>query len=153
MIFYFPSYDDDPTDPNMPPEWLRYLRMTPLVAFINGYFWVIVFFIISGFVLPLRFFQTRKETCIYGGTFRRYLRLMIPVLVTLSLYYTVVHFGITSDKSFPKMKRRSFLYLIYDGLIGTWYGDTNYAVVTWTLSIELFASYIIYILAQTVVRY
>jgi len=55
--------------------------------FIHGYFWVVVFFILSGFVLPLNFFKTGRETCITGGTFRRYLRLMLPVLMIMSLYY------------------------------------------------------------------
>ena len=69
--------------------------MTPLVVFIHGYFWVIVFFILSGFVLPLSYFKTRKPSCIYGGAFRRYPRLMIPVWVTISIYYVVVQFGLT----------------------------------------------------------
>ena len=66
------------------PSWVR---NTPITLLYHGYFWVVVFFILSGFVLTLRFFKIRKHTCVTGGTFRRYLRLMIPLWVTLSLFY------------------------------------------------------------------
>ena len=112
-----------------------------------GYFWVVVFFILSGFVLPLRFFQTFKESCIYGGTFRRYLRLMLPVLVTLSLYYFVVKMGWTHKKKFIQVKRKNFLHFLEDSLIGTWLNSNDYTIATWTLSIELFASFFIYLLS------
>ena len=66
------------------PNWVR---NTPITLLYHGYFWVVVFFILSGFVLTLRFFKIRKHTCVTGGTFRRYLRLMIPLWVTLSIFY------------------------------------------------------------------
>jgi hypothetical protein len=37
--------------------------------------------------------------------------------------------------------------MMLDGLIGTWYGDTSWSIATWTLSIELIATYLIYLLA------
>ena len=66
------------------PDWVR---NTPITLLYHGYFWVVVFFILSGFVLTLRFFKIKKHTCVTGGTFRRYLRLMIPLWITLSLFY------------------------------------------------------------------
>ena len=69
------------------PNWTR---QTPVVLFYHGYFWVVVFFVLSGFVLTLRFFKVRKSSCVTGGTFRRYLRLMIPVWVVFSLTYFAI---------------------------------------------------------------
>ena len=91
---FFPLISKSKHDEN--PEWAKshslpqWTKSTPVSIFYHGYFWVVVFFILSGFVLTLRFFKIRKHTCITGGTFRRYLRLMIPVWVTLSLYYFVL---------------------------------------------------------------
>ena len=82
-------------DTNEAPLWITYFRMTPLVVFIHGYFWVIVFFILSGFVLPLSYFKTRKVSSISGGVLRRYPRLMLPVLYTLTIYYLVIKFRLT----------------------------------------------------------
>ena len=99
VVEYFPPRDgqeDHNTDPNEQPSWLKYCRMTPLVVFVNGYFWVAVFFILSGFVLPLSYFKTGKNSSLWGGTFRRYPRLMIPVLYTITFYYSVTKFGVVS---------------------------------------------------------
>lgn len=61
--------------------------MPPVSALRNGDLWVSIFFILSGFVLPLNFFKTGRESCISGGVMRRYFRLMIPVLMIQSIYY------------------------------------------------------------------
>jgi len=133
------------------PSWVYYCNMTPLTVFTHGYFWVVIFFILSGFVLPLSFFKTKKPSCIFGGTFRRYIRLMIPVLVIISLYYTVAKLSKNSYQE--NKKKKNFGHLIIDGLVGTWFGDTSYTVATWTLSIELFATFFIYLVAFTAVNY
>ena len=107
FYLFFPprdGVDDHDTDPNEHPSWIKYARMTPLVIFINGYFWVVVFFILSGFVLPLSYFKSKRTSALWGGAFRRYPRLMLPVLITLTIYYTIVKFGLTSKKEFPKVK-------------------------------------------------
>ena len=124
-IFFFPTKDeiDEQHDSTMPPTWIRYAIMTPLAIFIHGYFWVIVFFILSGFVLPLSYFKTRKTSSLTGGAFRRYPRLMLPVLFSLTLYYAVVKFGVTYKYAFPSVKRKNFGSLLLDGFIGTWFGN------------------------------
>jgi peptidoglycan/LPS O-acetylase OafA/YrhL len=42
---------------HMLPNWMR---TTPITVLYHGYFWVVVFFVLSGFVLTLRFFKIRK---------------------------------------------------------------------------------------------
>ena len=140
-------------DTNEAPRWITYFQMTPLVVFIHGYFWVIVFFILSGFVLPLSYFKTRKVSSISGGVLRRYPRLMLPVLYTLTIYYLVIKFGLTYKWGFPKVKRKNFGTLLLDGFVGTWFGNNDYTVVKWTLSIELWASYIAYLVALVTTEY
>jgi peptidoglycan/LPS O-acetylase OafA/YrhL len=120
---------------------------------------VVVFFILSGFVLTLRFFKIRKSTCVTGGTFRRYLRLMLPVWFILSLYYMALRFQIPdgadfgSKNDFGRIKNKSFLEFCLDATLGIWYGDNTWAVAVWTLSIELTATFMVYLLAQTAVEY
>ena len=96
--FLLKFYDTDNTEPDRqvtPPDWLIFLRSSPLVVFVHGHFWVVVFFILSGFVLPLRWFRTGRASCIFGGTFRRYFRLMIPLWVSISIYYFIAKMGFT----------------------------------------------------------
>jgi len=130
------------------------MRTTPVVIFWNGYFWVWVFFILSGFVLPLNFFKSRRPTSVTGGTFRRYLRLMLPVLIIISIYYitwALDLYTINDGRSMLgdryKGQDKTFWVMLFDGTISTWYGDNSWTIVTWTLSIELVATYFIYIVA------
>jgi peptidoglycan/LPS O-acetylase OafA/YrhL len=141
---------------NMVPDWVR---TTPITIFYHGYFWVVVFFILSGFVLTLRFFKIRKHTCVTGGTFRRYLRLMIPVWVVLSFSYMAIRFDLLDGadygekNDFNLLKNKTFLDLTFDATIGIWYGDNTWAVAVWTLSIELTATFMVYLIAQTIIEY
>lgn len=40
-----------------------------------------------------------------------------------------------------------------DGTIGVWFMNTHYSYVTWTLSVELVASYFIYVVALVPIHY
>jgi hypothetical protein len=78
---------------------------------------------------------------------------MIPTIVAISLYYLVVKMGWTEPKAYKSLKRKNFAHLIFDGLFGIWFGDTSYCIATWTLSIELFATFFVYLLAFTAINY
>jgi len=109
---------------------------------------VSVFFILSGFVLPISYFKGRKPNSITGAAYRRYLRLMLPMFVVLSIYYLVAKLDIPQPmKTFAKIKHKQFPQLCLDGLIGVWFMNQDYMGLTWTLSVELFASYWIFLLA------
>lgn len=150
------EYDSKDADHKL-PDWMRHIPV--IVVFYHGYFWVVVFFILSGFVLTLRFFKIKKHTCITGGTFRRYLRLMIPLWVTMSLYYFCLKMqffakdDLKDGNDLHKIKDKTFLDLTYDSLFSTWYGDNCWAIAVWTLSIELTATFMVYLIAQTVIEY
>lgn len=141
---------DDGVDQVAPPEWMR---ATPVRVVYQGALWVKVFFILSGFVLPLRFFKTGRDTCLTGGTIRRYFRLMIPVLIVMSIYYFFMRMDCFGESTYNKIKERVYLDVIYDGVLGTWYGNTRWFFPAWTLSVELYASYIIYRLCEVTREY
>ena len=146
--FYpMPSYEKE-NIPMLPDVF----RKNPLITiWCNGSFWVAVFFILSGFVLSLRFFKIRKHTCISGGSFRRYARLMIPVWVILTFYYLAYRIGWLQDVGIPE--GLTYLDFTYDATFGVWQGVTYWNGVVWTLRIELQATFFVYILALTVVEY
>jgi len=57
------------------------------------------------------------------------------------------------EKTFMKIQKKTYGELLSDGLFGTWFGDNSWSTPTWTLSIELVATFFIYLLAQTAVKY
>lgn len=137
-----------------PPGWLLFLRNSPFGIVIAGYCAVSVFFVLSGFVLPINWFKSRGYASIYGGVYRRYLRLMLPMLICLSFYYSAAKLDWTTRPgTFSRVKPKSFFEFLIDGTIGVWFMNTDYAGLTWTLSVELLASYFIYLLALVPIHY
>jgi peptidoglycan/LPS O-acetylase OafA/YrhL len=130
-----------------PPTFFAY---PPFALFYNGYLWVKVFFILSGFVLPLNFFKTGRYSCLTGGVMRRYFRLMLPVLMILSIYLFFARFDFFGESTFNKIKNKTFLSLLYTAMLEIWAGpDISFIEPTWTLGIEFWATYLIYIVAFT----
>lgn len=111
------------------------------------------FFILSGFVLPMRYFKTGKITCLTGGTFRRYLRLMVPVFIIMSLYYLCAKLDLMGPYTYVRIKNKTFGEFVIDQLFVTWFGGDDWSTATWTMSIELFATFFIYLISQTSVNY
>lgn len=145
---YFPKSDLDKghikEGENTPPTWFR---DTPFRVVYAGYFWVVVFFMLSGFVLPLNFFRKGDMSSITGGTCRRYFRLMIPVLFTISVVWFFLRLDAYGDSAFSRINKKTLLDVFLDGLIGTWTGDDTWVTCTWTLGIELIATFWIYLVA------
>lgn len=79
---------------------------------------------------------------------------MLPMLICLSFYYIVAKMDCTTRPgTFSRVKPKSFFEFLVDGTIGVWFMNTDYAGLTWTLSVELIASYFIYILALVPIHY
>lgn len=127
--------------------WTRY---PPATAFYHGYLWVEIFFILSGFVLPQNFFKTGRASCLTGGVMRRYFRLMIPVLMILSIYLAFARFDCFGEQTLNKLKNKTFLNLLYAAILETWAGPSvSFIEVTWTLGIEFWATFLVYLIAFT----
>jgi tRNA isopentenyl-2-thiomethyl-A-37 hydroxylase MiaE len=79
---------------------------------------------------------------------------MLPLFFIIQMYYLVAKVDATVyEDTLSKVKRKKYPELLLDGLIGTWFGSNDYTYVTWTLTVELWATYYVYILASTVVYY
>ena len=101
------------------------ILLAPLSIMVNGTFWVMVFFLISGFVLPLRYFKSKKHQNFFRRMLKRYLRLMIPMLMSISVIFTVVQFYKTNTfimKEFIPLKTKTFGEMLIDSTFWTWFG-------------------------------
>lgn len=134
--------------------WVWLLR-TPLRILLVGPFWVLIFFTISGFVLPLRYFETGRAPNLLLRMIKRYLRLMLPLFGIISIYWVYVRLGLMyfdfySVSQFDRVRVKDFSRLWYDGLVSTWLGNQDYNGATWTLKIELWLSFVVYIAAMVI---
>ena len=77
-------------------------------------------------MLPLNFFKTGRESCLYGGVMRRYFRLMLPVLMILSLNYLTARLDLYGKSTYNGLKSKTFGDLLWAALLETWWGGKSF---------------------------
>jgi len=133
------------------------IRGTPLTAFISGTFSVAIFFVLSGFVLSVGFFQSRKLAIVRKLAVKRYLRLMLPALVSVLIAYMFIKLNlyqgsaarlITQSSALPAewVHNPNLIQALHEGLAGIFLQGPvdNYNSVLWTMKYEFIGSFIIF---------
>ena len=72
---------------------VRVIAHSPLTVFFSGPFAVVVFFVLSGFVLSHSFFLRPNFTVLISAAVRRYFRLAIPVTASTLFAYGLLRSG------------------------------------------------------------
>lgn len=133
----------------------RFASQTPINLLFNGNFSVCLFFVLSGYVLSHRFFQTKENEIVYSSALRRYLRLAIPAFCSVVIAYIAMQVGFgyydnirhvtmsTMPDPFATSPRFSTM------LMETWFHTfftygMQYNPVLWTMTYELFGSFLIF---------
>jgi len=128
---------------------------TPVNLLFNGNFSVCLFFVLSGYVLSYRYFRTKDPLPVYSSALRRYFRLAVPAVLSVVIAYLVILFGFgyyddiqvatLSSMPDPFTASASFLVIIQEAFYHTFftYGMT-YNPVLWTMTYELFGSFLIF---------
>ncbi len=134
--------------------------------FPGKFFWegeraVAIFFVLSGFVLSLAFFQKGAAAALGSAAARRYPRLMLPAAASVLLAYVLLKLGaiycqeavtFLNDTSGFKHSWLQFYYnfspdflaAFREGIWGTFTTGSKYNLVLWTMSIELTGSFLVY---------
>lgn len=137
------------------------LASTPFNIFFNGNFAVCIFFVLSGYVLTHKFFITKDSEYITAGACKRYIRLMIPVLVIVAIAYVFMKLSLFNNIEVSKITLSSnWLATTYDfepslmgmlkqGIYGVFVGtDFSYNTSLWTMSVEFLGSFLVFSLAS-----
>lgn len=155
-LAFFPvvhNFERNDQTGDFPIQYL--LNQSPIGVLWSGTSAVYIFFVLSGIVLAYSF---NRKTSPFLPTlfFARYLRLMIPALSS-----AVIAFGIFSivDSSLLDQDHLSswvlslpvespnFLNALYNGAIRPfWEQSSSYNWVLWTMGIELWGSFLVYLL-------
>jgi peptidoglycan/LPS O-acetylase OafA/YrhL len=153
------------------PPWLRALVRFPGKHLWDGGMAVTTFFVLSGFVLSLSFFQKGSSKGLGSAALRRYPRLMFPVAASILLTFllmstgavcnpTAAQFihevqGITYDPASRPGESYYWLMTCYnfspnlfsavrESVWGAFTGVARYNMVLWTMPIELLGSFLVY---------
>ncbi len=139
----------------------------------KGWYWafpsdgnlaVFVFFVLSGFALSIGYIQSGRMSILTALCVRRYLRLAIPILCTsllayllhtVHLFYNAAAGNITENAwlttfyTFPPNLLESVKFGLYDVFLH-YSGTASYNPILWTMSIELFGSFIVFAICALV---
>ncbi|MDO8265734.1 MAG: acyltransferase, partial [Candidatus Saccharibacteria bacterium] len=140
-----------------------FIYHSPLSIFFAGSFAVTLFFILSGFVLSLRFMSGNQKS-LFPSAVKRYFRLMPVALTSILMAHFILSFGFLNsvDKvgaitGSPSLRGQYYLFepglitALHQGIIGVFSSQalvkTSYNPVLWTIYYELLGSLLVFGLA------
>lgn len=159
LVFYPYLHQDNQSGlPNY--DLLYYWHHSPFAFMYAGNAAVYVFFVLSGFVLSYAIFNKKGNTekKILSMIIKRYPRLAIPALISVLLYWATFQLNLNMSNASEWIARLgsqsgSIFHAIYDGSIRSFiFGKSNYNWVLWTMQVELFGSFVIFISAYLLLK-
>lgn len=139
---------------------------SPLGIFVAGGYAVQLFFIISGFVLTIKFFQN-KQGDVFGSIIKRYFRLMPIAALSVMVSFFLLSFGLLYHKHAADIADSTivhshisltpnFVDALYQATIGIFVTQSNgvgsYNPVLWTIYYELIGSILVLGLVSVVMK-
>jgi peptidoglycan/LPS O-acetylase OafA/YrhL len=130
-----------------------------LSVFFNGSFAVSIFFVLSGYVITKRYFETGEISALRYGAAKRYPRLMIPALVSVLFAYEIWRAGLMFNQQAPAIGTAGWPMASYppsslppdlraamgQGLLGApLFGHVDLNSPLWTIQIELIGSVLLF---------
>lgn len=132
--------------------WETYLSLPIFTVFFNGNFAVSIFFVLSGYVLTKKFFETDDIRVLRKGAIKRYPRLVIPAAFSVIFAWSLMSLGWIRTDLVPKLQGAgwptsqyrtvyTFQEALWNGFVGApILNDIALNVPLWTIQIELFGS-------------
>jgi peptidoglycan/LPS O-acetylase OafA/YrhL len=151
-------------------SWESGIVGTPLLSSINGPAAVVVFFLLSGFVVPLRFFHSGQPTTALQAAAKRWLRLAGLSVLAVMLSYSLFQLGLYRYHEAAQLTgsawlntfgsgdpngtiNPTFLGALHEGLISAFVAKSDtYDPVLWTMRHELLGSFVSLGLAFVICR-
>ena len=132
----------------------------------DGNLAIFIFFVLSGFVLTIGYVQKGEREIIVALSLRRYLRLVIPVVCTCLLAYLVAQNGLFFNREAGVLSKNTWLVEFYNfqtdilgclkfatfGVFTYFDSAKSYNPVLWTMSIELWGSFVVFSIAALVLH-
>lgn len=144
------------------------IAKSPLNIVYNGHYAVCVFFVLSGYVITASFFQTGNPVFLIKNTMKRYPRLAIPVLFSVSLSYVLMTLNLFYNQKTVLITHSvnwlnhfwtfnpNLNDMLSEGIYKVFFdGTCTYNRVLWTMTYEFFGSFLTFATAALIgkVRY
>lgn len=153
LLAFFPRFHG-----LLDPESQYALFGTPFFAAINGSAAVILFFVLSGFVLSLKALRGRDYSILLRNSLKRWPRLMFPVFIVNLASGALAGWGVYANSAAAAAVRSTWLgwffvdapsgasalrAAAYEGAISTFlFGEYYFNSSLWTMTYEFFGSFL-----------
>jgi peptidoglycan/LPS O-acetylase OafA/YrhL len=152
---FLPAISNGTDAPSHTPFDLVFYN-TPLSIFFNGNFAVCIFFVVGGFTLSYKYFQSNIKQNLFSAVIKRYLRLALPVLGSMVFVYILMRYKLIYSLDIMPVTKAywmindwkftdNFPDMIWKGLYNTFFlGDNKYLPILWTMKTEFISSIVIF---------
>ena len=134
----------------------KVITSSPLSVFYNGDLSVVMFFILSGFVLSFKFFKKNYKEVAIAGFIKRFPRLTIHIIFSCFISYLMLKFNLFCNFDWTAITHSDwaakqfaihpdFLRALFDSFLGVYITWTDYNPVLWTMKIELLGSFLVFL--------
>jgi peptidoglycan/LPS O-acetylase OafA/YrhL len=133
---------------------------TPLGLIGAGNFSVCIFFVLSGYVLTQRYFNTKDKNIILSGAVRRYIRLFVPVFAVTIISFLLASTGvfhfyietvvISGNNNYDNYWTFTpdIVDAVKQAVWGSFFeGNDTYNPVLWTMTTEFYGSMLVFAIA------
>ncbi|WP_093534263.1 acyltransferase [Stenotrophomonas rhizophila] len=121
----------------------QWLYDSPFRGFYAGFFAVCIFFVLSGYVLSLKYLRTLDTRVISDALAKRYFRLA-PAVIASTLLMAITA-GLLNGMALAQWPSH-LLSAAREGVYGSFlFGDNAHNGVTWTMQVELLGSLILFV--------
>lgn len=139
-----------------------FIYKTPLGIFFSGIFALSIFFLLSGYLLSYKFFKFNHEVPLISSMVKRYLRFMIPSLISILTAYILLKYNLLYNVSVASITGSSiwfarfwnfeanFFNAVTEGVFMTsvFIAHATYNPVLWMMAYELAGSLLVYIVLK-----
>lgn len=168
LLAFYPAYfKGEPSESHFSSQIDVHMAQSPLSFIVNGQFWVCVFILVSAFLTAKQVFYNDDMERILGSIWKRYFRLMLPMLVIGIITWAMDHCGLFINLEVAQVtgswwlgsyfgEPLDFQKMLYVVLYASWFGDVSNTVLVshafWMMS-YLFIGYFVAMLLTIVVKH
>lgn len=155
--FYYALYSTEIVEANMPGNLDAYLAVTPLNILYNGKLAVQIFFILCGYVISIRYFQTGNKDYLVKSAVKRYFRLLVPIFFLEVITFFLMKVGAYHNEAAAVISKSQdwFMYfnikeptiptLVKEIFFDAFFGEPfYYNNVLWIIKYEFLGSLMVY---------
>ena len=159
FAFYYGMYTLEAADCHLPGNLDIIIGQSPLNTLFSGNFAVRLFLVMSGYVLCLGYFKTRDKKRLISSGCKRYIRLLLPILVSNVLICGLMFVGAFRNTAVSELTgspwlagfnrcEPDFLKAVLEALFGCFFAGTNqFNGVLWTIPFLFLGALMVYAVA------